>query len=123
MANIIQQSISVSPTGTGEVLVRHVEVHDDGIDMGGELVLEVSNAAWLADKALEAADAWGFARLEQPMAPDHFIVYVGGSDWQPFVHIHNLRGAAPRHGKTFTLAMTTDLARQLGEDLKALADA
>lgn len=123
MANIIQQSIAVSPTGTGEVLIRHVEVHDDGIDMGGELVLEVANAAWLADKALEAADAWGFARLEQAMAPDHFIIYVGGSDWQPFVHIHNLREAAPRHAKTWTLAMTTDLARQLGDELKALAAA
>lgn len=123
MANIIQQSIAVSLTGTGEVLIHHTEVHDDGVDMGGELVLELAHAAWLAERTHEAAEAWGFARLEQPMAPDHFILYVGGSDWQPFVHIHNLREAAPRHAKTYTLAMTTELAKQLGDELKALAAA
>ncbi len=118
MAEIKEERVVVSPESATLLRVELVQVHSDGIDMGGALVLERSAAAWLAEQVASAADTYGFAEVDAEHGPDHFTVYVGGSDWQPFVHVHNQRAAAAELGGVYALGMTVDAARSLAEQLR-----
>ncbi len=120
MANIIKEHISIVPEGAAALRVQHVQIHDDGIDMGTELVCERAAAPWLAAELARAADAWGYAELDVVKGPDHFTVYIGGSDMQPFVHLHNQRDPAAPSGKVYALGMSTDTARALAQQLGAI---
>lgn len=119
MANIQKETIAVSSAGPGLLRIDHVQIHDGGIDLGGALVLESSAAAWLADRIDDAAGEQGAPEVDAVMAPDHFKVYVGGSEWQPFVHVHNHRDPAAPHGTLYTLGMTANVARTLATLLRA----
>lgn len=120
MANIIQESVTVSSAGPGLVRIALTQVHDDGQDMGGQLVFDQSSAKWLADQVERAADAWGFEEVDVVRSPDHFIVYVGGSDWQPFVHVHNVRDPDADQGGTYAIGMTADAAKTLFPKLRTV---
>lgn len=117
MANILIENVSVVPASAAALRVRHTQVHDDGIDMGGELVLERSAAAWLAAEVTKAVDAYSYPETDAVLGPDHFTVYVGGSDMQPFVHVHNQRDASAVEGKVYTLGLSVDTARALAAQL------
>ena len=121
MANITNEHVTVTSAGAGLLRIDLVQIHDDGIYMGGTLVCESAATGWLVGELNRAADAWGYAEVDAPMAPDHFTVYVGGSDMQPFVHLHNRRDAAAPLGGVYTLGMTTDAARNLVGQLSAHA--
>jgi hypothetical protein len=119
MANILNESISVS-AADGLVRIAHTQLHDSGIDLGGVLVCDRSALGWLADEVAKAAEVWGYVEVDEIKAPDHFTVYVGGSDMQPFVHVHNQRDPSSPEGRTYTLGMTVDAARSLVDKLRAL---
>jgi len=119
MANILSESVSVSVVGA-LVHVDLRQLHDDGIDLGGPLVFEASAASWLADEVERASDAWGFVEVDQVVGPAHFTIYIGGSDMQPFVHVHNQRDATAPEGKVYALGMTTDAARSLAAQLRGV---
>ena len=121
MANIITETVAVTAPEPGLLEIAHSQVHSDGIDMGGTLVLERSAAAWLAGEVDRAADAFGFAEVDHALGADHFTIYVGGSEMQPFVHVHNQRAATAPRGKVYTLAMSVDVARTLAAQLRAHA--
>ena len=120
MANILSESVTVSLVG-GLVHVDLRQIHDDGIDLGGPLVFEASAAPWLAGEVERASDPWGFAEVDQTVGPDHFTIYIGGSDMQPFVHVHNQRDPDAALGKVYALGMTTEAARSLAEQLRAVS--
>jgi len=119
MAQILQESVAVSGASPGCLRIQHTQVHADGIDMGGELVFDANEAGWLADQVDNAADAWGFAEVDEVRGCDHFTIYVGGSDMQPFVHVHNQRDPSAPDGRVYTLQMTVETARLLVADLRS----
>ncbi len=119
MANILSESVSVSQSGA-LVRVDFQQIHDDGVDMGGALVLDAANAPWLAAEVDKAAGGWGYERVEQGAGPDHFTVYVGGGDYQQFVHVHNERDAAAPEGKLYAIGLSLDVARTLASQLAAV---
>jgi hypothetical protein len=111
MANIVKESVSLSREDGGLLRIVHEQRHDSGIDMGGELVLEQSAAPWVADKLEDASE--GAPEVDQVIGVDHFTVYGGGSDSQPFVHLHNHRDPAAPRGKVYTLGMQVPATKQL----------
>ena len=119
MADLLTESVAVVGASPGCLRIHHTQVHSDGIDMGDELVFDKASAGWLAAQIDKAADAWGFAEVDEVHGPDHFTIYVGGSDMQPFVHLHNQRDPQAPDGRVYTLQMTTDVARSLASQLGA----
>jgi hypothetical protein len=111
MANIVKESVSVSREAGGLLRIVHEQRHDTGIDMGGELVLEQTAASWVADRLEDASE--GAPDVKQDIGPDHFTIYGGGSDSQPFVHLHNQRDASAPRGKLYTLGMQVPATKQL----------
>jgi len=119
MAEILHESVAVTGDPPGCLRIQHTQVHTDGVDMGGELVFDIAAAGWLADQIDQAAEAWGFAEVDDVRGPDHFTIYVGGSDMQPFVHVHNQRDPNAAEGRVYTLQMTVETARSLAAGLRA----
>ena len=101
------------------VHITHTQVHGDGVDMGGSLWLQRDNAAWLAEQIEKGCVVWGVESLDAVRGGDHFTVYVGGSDMQPFVHARNQRLSTtpPLVG---TLGMTVPVAELLVQRLRRL---
>lgn len=119
MANILSETVTASATN-GLVRIELTQIHDDGLDLGGVLVFDQASAGWLADHVERASEVWGFEELDTVMGPDHFTIYIGGSEMQPFVHVHNQRDASAPEGKVYTLGMTTNAARSLVAQLRAV---
>ena len=118
MANIIEENVRIEDLGNGTIRIHHRQLWADGDDMGGFLVIELGSAQWLAEEIQRAATTDDFARLEVVRGPDRIIVFVGGSEMQPFVHVQNHRDPATPYGKLYTLAMTVAPARALAAELR-----
>ncbi len=111
MANIIKESVTLLREDGGLLRIVHEQHHDTGIDMGGELVLDQSAASWVADRLEDVSE--GAPDVDQVIGADHFTVYGGGSDAQPFVHLHNHRDPAAPRGDLYTLGMQVPATKQL----------
>jgi hypothetical protein len=121
VAYITEEGVSVREIGPGILEIVNRQVHGDGIDMGSSLVLERDNATWLAGMIAGAVEGF-LPRTEVSMGPDHFVLFMGGSDWQPFIHVHNMRDAAvPRGGTTQVIIFTPATGRSLAARLMECA--
>ena len=119
MANISAQSITVKEIAPGILEIINHQIYDNGIDMSDSLVFERSAAEWLA-RQLIAIVSGAATDADVVMGFDHFSLFVGGSDWQPFFHVHNTRDSSASYGgKTYTLAFTETIAHSLITQLQA----
>lgn len=54
------------------------------------------------------------------MAPDHFLVFLGGTDWEPIIHVHNRRDPSAPLGRTYALGMLESTALKVATQLRGL---
>ncbi len=121
MADIVKEMVNVTNAGSGLLRIQHTQVHGDGIDMGGSLVFDAGAAGWLADRVDDAVQGRGPAEVDDVRGDDHFTVYVGGSEMQPFVHVHNQRAPSAPQGQVYALGMTASTAATLATLLRSKA--
>ena len=119
MAEITHESIAVSEVETGILEVVHRQVHASGQDMGGSLYMERSAAAWLADQVEGLVNGAAVGRVDATIGPDHFSVYLAGSEMQPFFNVHNRRDTSARRGQNAAIWLSEGAARQLVTQLRA----
>jgi hypothetical protein len=117
MADIVEEKVGVAELPGGYLEIIHRQVHAGGIDMSAKLVLERTSAAWLAGKLREGIVGW-LPREELELGRDSFTLFIGGSDWQPFIHVHNLRSPGSAHAGQYCIILTLgaggELAGKLG---------
>jgi hypothetical protein len=118
MANIVEQSITVKEIDPGILEVANHQIYDNGINMSTTLMFDRSAAGWLA-KQVNATISSEFRDVDTTIGLDHFILFIGGSDMQPFIHIHNTRDlSSPHGGKTYTISFTEAIALSLVDQLQ-----
>lgn len=100
MAVILAESVDVAARGD-RVHITHALRVEGGVDMGGVLEVPASACRWLAEQLEAGAPGQGPAGLE---------VFLGGTDWQPFVHVH---APGPQ-----AMALTVEGARMLAARLR-----
>ena len=120
MAIIISEDVSVGINAAGLVEITHVQIHDDGIDMGGKLMFEVPATSWVTAELSKAGQVWGYNAKDHSAGADNLRVFIGGSDMQPFVHLHNQRDPEAPEGRIYALGMSVDTAKALSEKLATL---
>jgi hypothetical protein len=118
MATIVEERVTVEDAGEGLLRVHLVQVHDNRVDLSGDLVLDRSAAPWLAATVARAVTNNAFADVDERIGPDHFLVYVGGSEMQPFVNIHNHRDSAAPFGRLYVLSFSIAAAEHLAQSLR-----
>ncbi len=73
------EKIGVGELDGGRLAIGYLRITPDGVDMGGYLIFNRENAAWLIEKLLLAADD-RLPETEGHFDPDHFTVYCSGGD-------------------------------------------
>lgn len=118
---ITTETLSLEIPDGGLLLVRYVVV-ENGIDMGGKLVLDRANGEYVAGE-LEACCEYDYAGTEVQRGPDHLRIYQSGSDQRSIVNILCRRDAALPHGGLSGLMLTVPAARQLAKFLRGAVPA
>lgn len=80
------------------LVVRYERVmsgHGSTFDMGGRLVIDRANAAWLADELDAYAEDSYRRQVDVTMGTDQFTVYGSGHEMTPYVNVLNERSAEP----------------------------
>ncbi|NVB77368.1 MAG: hypothetical protein HOV81_03150 [Kofleriaceae bacterium] len=116
---ITAESIDVDSSDPAFVRVRHVQI-EDGVDMGGTLVIERASATHLADQLEAATTQYGYPGSETKLGADELRVYESGPEQRPIVNVINRRAAAAPNGGVYGLMMTAPYAKQLAKLLRAL---
>lgn len=116
---ISKESLSVDASEPGFISVHYVQL-DDGLDMGGKLLLERKSVPLIVALLHASLNIYPFRGVECRCGEDAFRVYGSGSDQQPIINILNRRPDGLPHGGLTGLMMTTAAAEALFEQLCAL---
>ena len=116
---ISEESVTVDASEPGFISVHYVQL-DDGLDMGGRLLLGRKSVPLIIALLHASLDVHAFAGVECQCGEDSFQVYGSGSDQQPIINIMNRRPERAPHGGLTGLMMTTPAARALFEQLRSL---
>ena len=123
MAKLLKEMATVTSAGEEPLLIRYERSWDDGTEMGGNFVCEVSAASWLADHIEVAADVWSAPDVEVEMPPDHLLVFARGGEHgeDTNVHIHNRRDPGAPRGGIYTMSgISIPTAKHIVAQLRAL---
>ena len=115
---ITHETISVDTSDAEVIRVNYVQI-DNGIDMGGKLVFDRSNVAYVAQQ-VEAACESNYVATEAQQGKDHLRIYQSGSDQQSIVNVLCKRDPAGPHGGLSGLMMTIEYAKKLVALLRAV---
>ena len=116
---ITSETLSLEEPDGGVLVVRYVQI-DNGIDMGGKLVIDRANGDYVA-KEVEACIAYDYAGTEVQLGTDHLRIYSSGSDQRSFVNVLCRRDGPEPWGGLSGLMLTVSAAQQLAELLRGAA--
>ncbi|PKN57510.1 MAG: hypothetical protein CVU56_10950 [Deltaproteobacteria bacterium HGW-Deltaproteobacteria-14] len=119
-ANIISEDLTVTAASDALVHVDYQRVQADGVDMGGQLWFARDNAAWLADEVAKCVASHAYADVEETRGDDLLVVFEGGHDQAPYLHVQVERATGADKGGIYAISMTKDLGRKLVEGLRGL---
>jgi hypothetical protein len=114
-----KESVSVDASEPEFIGVHYVQL-DDGIDMGGRLLLERQSVPLIIALLHASLNVYAFTGVECRCGDDAFSVYGSGSDQQPIINILNRRPDGVPHGGLTGLMMTTAAAEALFGQLRAI---
>jgi len=117
---ISKESVSVDASEPGFISISYVQL-DDGIDMGGRLLIERKSLPLITALLHASLDVYAFTEVECRCGEDAFRVYGSGSDQQPIINILNRRPEGAPHGGLTGLMMTTSAVEALLEQLGELS--
>lgn len=107
---ITREALSLEPGDERIVRVTYVQM-DDGLDMGGTLIVSRANASWLAGELVACAERHGaYDAVDVQRGEDHVRVYASGSDQQPIVNVLVRRPESGLSGMMLTLPYAIELA-------------
>lgn len=115
---ITSESISVDRSDPNFISVLYVQVQD-GLDMGGRLMLERKSLPLIVAMLAQNLNADGSPPIEFQCGYDSFRIYESGSDQQPIINVLNRRPEAVPHSGLTGLMMTTQAAKFLLDLLRA----
>lgn len=113
------ESVVVVAEDPDVVVVRYERVvsgHGSRVDMGGRLVIDRANAAWLADELDAYAEDSYRRQVDVTLGADRFTVYASGHEMSPYVNVLNERSAEPAGSSG--LVLTWRYARRLARLLR-----
>lgn len=117
--DIEHESVVVADDDRRVVVVRYERIvsgHGTRVDMGGRLVIDRANAAWLADELDAFAEDSYRRQVDVTLGADQLTVYGSGHEMAPYVNVLNERSAEPVGLSGFVL--TWRYARRLAALLR-----
>jgi hypothetical protein len=116
---LAKESVSVDTSEPGFISVNYVQL-DDGLDMGGRLLLERKSVPLIVALLHACLNVDAFPGVECQCGDDALRVYGSGSDQQPIINILNRRSDGVPHGGLTGLMMTVPATEALFEQLREL---
>lgn len=116
---ITQESIDLDTSDASVVRVRYVQM-DDGIDMGGELVIDRATVPYLVEQVEACATKYPYPQTTAKIGNDELRIYASGSDQMPIVNVINRRPEGGKAGGLYGLMMTEAYAKRLVGLLRVL---
>ncbi|GAB4562630.1 MAG: hypothetical protein Tsb0020_11050 [Haliangiales bacterium] len=117
---IVQESISVATDDPEFIHIAHVQIENNGVDMGGPMWFERASLGWICDQLDACLEAYGFPGAETQSGDDALKVYESGPEQAPFVNLRNRRPKDATHGGVYVLMLSDPTARDLHSQLAAL---
>ena len=106
MSKITRETAYATTIGDALLLIHHDRPWDNGLTMGGDLIVHLASAHWLADQIHQAVDDWSAPDVDRHMPPYHFLVYTRGCEHgdRINVNVQNLRDPAASRGQVYALS-------------------
>lgn len=117
---IVKESYSIDTSVAGFIHVHYVQLHANGLDMGGPMWFERSNLRWVVDTLRACATTYAFPRAAHKSGDDDFLIAETGPEQQPFINLSNSRPKTAAHGGVYNLSMTKPIAQQFIAELGAI---
>lgn len=117
---ITKESVSVDTSEPGFVSVQYVQL-DDGLDMGGRLLLERKSVPLIVALLHACLNVYDVPEVECQCGDDAFRVYGSGTDQQSIINILNRRRDGVPHEGLTGLMMTHPATKRLIEQLRELS--
>lgn len=117
---ITKESVSLDTSEPGFVRILYVQL-DDGLDMGGQLLLERKSVPLILALLHSCLNVYSFPEVECQCGDDAFRIYESGSDQQTVINILNRRPDGVPHEGLTGLMMTHLATQVLIEQLRKLS--
>jgi hypothetical protein len=118
---IEQESYSVDTSERGLIHIRHVQIRETGVDLGGPMWFERANLRWVVDSLRACMTTYAFPGVEMQNNHDQLHVFESGPEQAPIINLQNRRAKDAPHGGVYALMISKSVAEKLVAELAALS--